>query len=324
VSRCTLLVVSAVRDEEAHIERTAAALQRQRRQPDLWLVVDDGSSDRTPQLLAALRVRLPFMRTLSMPQCGKRARDGLAEAREIAGFDYALASVHWRSYTHIAKLDGDIELPGDYFDQLLARFARDPLLGLAGGVYAERCRGGRSWRVQSVPNEHHVAGALKCYTRECLVAIGGLQERLGWDTIDETYARMCGFRTRSFPDLIAFHHRPWGSASGRLRGRARHGACAYITHYPLPWILARSLKVALARPRGLSGAAFVAGYLHAAALRVERVPDKSYRSFVRHELRGRLRRAPRALLRGRAQLEAGTAPPPSHTFPDQVVTAQLK
>ena len=77
---------------------------------------------------------------------------------------------------------------------------------------------------------------MKCYSLECFQAIGGIQERLGWDTIDEIYARMRGYRTRVFPDLIAHHHRPWGSADGTLRGRARHGRCAYIVHFPLPWV----------------------------------------------------------------------------------------
>ncbi len=88
-----------------------------------------------------------------------------------------------------------------------------------------------------------------------------MQERLGWDTIDETYARMHGFRTRAFPELVAHHHRPWGSADGTLRGRARHGQCAYIVHFTLPWVTLRAFKVARVRPRGLSGVAFLYGYV---------------------------------------------------------------
>ena len=69
----------------------------------------------------------------------------------------------------------------------------------------------------------HVHGAVKCYTSGCFQAIGGVQERLGWDTIDETYARMRGFKAWSFPDLVSVHHRPIGSADGTyeaMRGTA--------------------------------------------------------------------------------------------------------
>ncbi len=115
-----------------------------------------------------------------------------------------------------------------------------------------------------------------------------MQERLGWDTIDETYARMRGYRTRAFTDLVARHHRPWGSADGTLRGRARHGQCAYIVHFSLPWVTLRAFKVARARPRGLSGLAFLYGYLRSAVRRIPRVEDPAFRRFVRGELRARM------------------------------------
>ena len=140
-----------------------------------------------------------------------------------------------------------------------------------------------------MPTEHHVNGALKCYSVECFRAIGGMHERLGWDTIDQTYARMRGFRTRSFPHLVTIHHRPWGSADGTLRGRARYGEAAYIVHFSLPWVALRSLKIACARPEVISGAAFLYGFLRAAAQRRARVEDAEFRRFVRRELRGRMR-----------------------------------
>ena len=104
-------------------------------------------------------------------------------------------------------------------------------------------------------------GALKCYTRECFASIGGVQERLGWDTIDETYARMRGFETRSFRDISALHHRPLAKRERRLRGRARHGECAYIAHFGLLWVTLRSVKIARQKPVGLSGVAFLYGYV---------------------------------------------------------------
>jgi hypothetical protein len=133
-----------------------------------------------------------------------------------------------------------------------------------------------------------VHGALKLYSRECFAAIGGVQERLGWDTIDETYARMRGFKAWSFPDIVSIHHRPIGSADGTLRGRARHGECAYIAHHTLSWVALRAFKVARQRPRGLSGIAFFWGYVRSALRRVERVDDREYRRFTHMELRRRM------------------------------------
>jgi biofilm PGA synthesis N-glycosyltransferase PgaC len=287
-----LLVISPVRNEAAHLELIAAAMERQTRPPDTWVVVDDGSTDDTPAILARLAERIAFLKVLSVTEqpVSEPVKDRLASAAAPRTFNRGLNSVVWESFTHVAKLDGDIELPPDYYERLLGEFERDPELGLAGGVWAEPDPHGEGWRVQPIPLEHHVMGSLKCYSIECFQAIGGMQERLGWDTIDQTYARMRGFRTCSFPGLVARHHRPWGSADGTLRGRARHGQCAYIVHYTLPWVALRALKVARERPRGLTGVAFLYGYVRCAVRGVPRVEDREFRGFVRRELRERARR----------------------------------
>jgi poly-beta-1,6-N-acetyl-D-glucosamine synthase len=346
-----LLLISPVRNEAANIELVAGAVADQTRPPDLWVIVDDDSTDRTPEILAQLAERIDFIQVLrsTKPPAQGAVKDRLATATEARSFNRGLNSVDWRSFTHIAKLDGDTELPPDYFERLLAEFERDPELGLAGGIYADpdpdantagdgsasagagmnrentatdavRARSASGaeddwregwedgWKVVKMPSDYHVAGTLKCYSRDCLQAIGGIWERLGWDTIDETYARMRGYRTRAFEELIVHHHRPRGSADGTLRGRARHGQCAYIVHFTLPWVVLRAFKVGLERPRGLSGLAFVYGYLSSAPRRVPRVDDREFRRFVHRELRERAR----AELTGRAARQPGLLTASSH------------
>ena len=183
------------------------------------------------------------------------------------------------------KLDGDVELPPDYFVKLLARFAERPCWAWPAGTWssptATASGGSRSRPTTST-------GRSSATRVDCFEAIGGVQELLGWDTIDETYARMRGYLTRSFPDIVAVHHRPLGSADGTLRGRARHGECAYIAHFGFVWVALRSLKIARSRPFGASGAAFLYGWIRAAVLRTSRVPDPDFRRFARRELRGRI------------------------------------
>jgi len=280
-----LLVISPVRNEAAHIERVGRAMGAQELLPDEWIVVDDGSTDRTVELLRPLQAELPFLTVVERRNAP--GVDPLAEGAAPRAFNAGLAHAHTTAFTHLMKLDGDVELPPSYLRELLGRFAADPQLGIACGDLFER--GPRGYRRLAIP-PHHVHGALKCYTRACFESIGGVQERLGWDTIDETYARMRGFKTQSFRDISAVHHRPLGSASGRLRGRARHGECAYIAHFDPLWVSLRSVKIARQKPIGLSGLAFLYGYARAAARRVERVPDPSFRTYARRELRERMLR----------------------------------
>ena len=132
-------------------------------------------------------------------------------------------SVDWRDYTHVVKLDGDIELPPDTSSAARALRRRPAARHRRRDLVEPRRR--PAARIADPARTTSTARS-SATRRECFEAIGGVQERLGWDTIDETYARMRGFTTRTFPDLVAIHHRPLGSADGTLRGRARHGECA--------------------------------------------------------------------------------------------------
>lgn len=295
MSEHRLLIITPVRNEAAHIERVARALAAQTRRPEHWLVVDDGSDDETPQLIHRLASELDFMHVVSTPPgFTAPSSDRLAVAAAPRAFNYGLHTLDPRDlslFTHLGKLDGDIELRPDYFASLLAEFDRNPALGIGGGVVLEQHDG--EWQPTSSAPEH-VRGALKLYTRECFAAIGGVWERLGWDGIDEVAARMHGFETRSFDHAEALHHRHTGSADGRLRGHVRWGEAHWILHHGLPWTVMRAGKVARVKPRGASAAAYLYGYGRAAVRRVPRVDIQGYRKFVRAEqhrrIRGRLRR----------------------------------
>lgn len=280
-----LVIVSPVRNEAAHLERVVAAMAAQTRPPDEWLVVDDGSTDATREILDRAAGRLAFLRVVSAPpQALPEGADRLAHAAAPRVFAHGIRLAS--AFTHVGKLDGDIELPPDYYERLLARFAEDAALGIAGGVVVEQRDG--AWVAHGSSHLAHVRGALRVYSRACLDAVGGVREMLGWDGIDIVLAHRAGYRTRSLPELVARHDRPTGTAQGRLRGHLRWGRCQYVQGFPAYWVLARSAKVATAPPRGVSGVVYLAGYVHAAMRRVPRFDEDGYRSALRAELRGRI------------------------------------
>lgn len=281
-----VLIISPVRNEAAHIETLARSLQAQDRPPDHWIVVDDNSTDETPDLLARLEAELPFMSVVSTPsEYTRDAGDRHAVAAAPRAFNVALRTTDWQQFTHVGKLDADIELPPDYFTMLLAEFDRDPQLGIGGGMIIEQV--GEEWRLMRTAPDA-VRGALKLYSRACFEAIGGVREHLGWDGVDQTYAMMRGYRTHSFEHIIVRHHRACGSADGLLKGRVRGGETYYVVGWSFPWMLGKSVKQSRLRPIGLSGLAFVYGYVRAALRSVPRVADEDYRQFLRQRERRRM------------------------------------
>jgi poly-beta-1,6-N-acetyl-D-glucosamine synthase len=282
-----MLIVSPVRNEAAHVEGVARALAAQTRPPARWVVVDDNSTDGTSELLQRLAKEIEFMQVVATPpEFTAKAADRLAVAAAPRAFNFGLARAGELSeYTHVGKLDGDVYLRPDYYERILAEFDADPSLGIAGGTIFEQRHG--EWQATPSAREH-VRGALKLYTSECFAAIGGVVERLGWDGIDETVARMRGFTTRSFDHAEALHHRETGSADGRLRGHVRWGEAHWILQHGAIWTLARAVKVARIRPRGASGLAYLYGYGRAAVRGVPRVEIDGYRDFVRAEQQRRM------------------------------------
>ncbi len=287
-----LLIITPVHNEAEHIESVSRGLEAQTRRPDRWVVVDDNSDDETPEILRRLSDRLDFMDVVATPPDFTRGgNDRLAAAAAPRAFNYGMHTldpVELSHFTHIGKLDGDVELRPDYYETILGEFRRNPALGIAGGAILERAGDDGEWRPTASASEH-VRGALKLYTFACFRAIGGVREQLGWDGVDEVLARMHGFDTYSFDRAEALHHRHTGSANGRLRGHVRWGQGHWMTQHGALWTLLRAAKVSReARPRGISGLAYLYGYARAAVRRVPRIEDEGYRRFVRSEHRRRI------------------------------------
>src|SRR5262245_27111882 len=141
-----LLLISPVRNEAAHVDAVVAGVEAQSRPPDLWIVVDDGSTDGTRERFEAHAGRLPFLRVVATPDGYTRDRgDRLAAAAPDRAWNFGLRQVDTGEFTHLGKLDGDIVMPADFLSGMLDRFREDPQLGMAGGAILEP--EGEGWRL---------------------------------------------------------------------------------------------------------------------------------------------------------------------------------
>jgi glycosyltransferase involved in cell wall biosynthesis len=179
--------------------------------PALWMIVDDGSTDSTPEIIRRYLSSHPFIRLVSNPHAGIR-QPGSAVIR---AFKCGYEAIGSSEYDFIVKLDCDLSFEKEYFENLLGRFMDDHRLGIASGVYLEMGDDG-GWREVVMP-QYHAAGACKVLRRKCFEEIGGFIVSAGWDTVDEIRAMTLGWNTGHFVDLQMKHHKSEGSGIGTIR-----------------------------------------------------------------------------------------------------------
>ena len=190
------VIVSPVRDEEQYIVETLRSVTGQSIRPAEWIIVDDGSTDATGKIIDEYARQYSWIKALHRPDRGRRVPGtGVMEAF-YTGYK-ALASMDWH---FIVKLDGDVGLNPDYFEQCFERFNEDSKLGMCGG--AMYCLKDGRMELEKHPTLH-VRGPIKLYRRECWDDIGGLMNAPGWDTVDEIQANRLGWHTKTFLDLKA-------------------------------------------------------------------------------------------------------------------------
>jgi biofilm PGA synthesis N-glycosyltransferase PgaC len=281
-----VVVVIPFLNEEEHIAPLLASMAAQERVPDRLVLVDDGSTDRSPEIAADFAAGKSYATLLQRP-VRPRERDRMIEAAELEAFQAGLAQVV-EPWDVAAKLDADLDLPADFLAEIERRFDADPQLGMA-GAYLSVMKHGEIWKQRCPPD--HVEGATSFYRRECFDQIFPLPPILGWDTIDEVRARIHGWRTQSFsiPSRDPLLLRRTGSHDGVLRGFRRSGLAAYAYGAHPLHVVASALVRTKYRPRVLGGLNYLIGWAGAALRRVPRA-EREVRRRVRRESIERLRR----------------------------------
>ena len=273
------VLISPCRNEAAYIRRTLDSVAAQSVQPALWIVVDDGSTDETPAILAEYEGRLPWLQVVRREDRGHRAvGPGVIDA-----FYAGLEGVDLDDFAYLCKLDVDLVLPPRYFEGLLDRMEADPRLGSCSGkpwfphprtgeMVPERC------------GDEMSVGMTKFYRTSCFREIGGFVRQVMWDGIDCHQARMHGWRVRACDDpaLRFVHLRAMGSSDrGILTGRIRFGFGQWFMGSSPAFFLASAIYRLPSHPPVIGSAASVWGFASSALRGADRFDDPAFRRYLR-------------------------------------------
>jgi poly-beta-1,6-N-acetyl-D-glucosamine synthase len=279
-------IVSASRNEEAYIEKTLESVVSQTVLPRKWVIVSDGSTDRTDEIISRYAANHDWIELVRLPPRSERSFAAKAHC-----FNLGFRMVRDLECDVIANLDTDVSFGEDFFETLLKKFSEMPNLGVAGTPYRED---GRDISRRLFYDEHYVHGQCQLFRRACLEQIGGYVpiKTGGLDVVAVVTAKMFGWEARSFPERIFVHHRKMASAeSNVLVARFRYGQKDYrLGSHPL-WEVARALYQMTNRPYGLGGLLLLSGYVWTYLRGEERPVSEEFVRFRRSEQMRRLRDA---------------------------------
>jgi glycosyltransferase involved in cell wall biosynthesis len=280
----TYVLITPARDEAQFIELTIKSVVAQAVRPVKWVIVSDGSTDGTDEIVRKYASNHPWIELVRMPERRERHFAG-----KVHAFNAGYARIGDLEYEVIGSLDGDVSFDQDYFSFLLRKLAEDPALGLVGTPFKENSKQIYDFRIVGT---EHVSGFCQLFRRKCFEEIGGYVPVKGGgvDYIAVTTARMKGWKTRTFTDKECLHHRPIGTARHGLLGAwFRTGVKDYTYGGHPIWEFFRMAYKMTNRPFVVGGLTLGAGYIWAMVRRVERPVTPGMVAFRRRDQMRRLK-----------------------------------
>ena len=277
------VLLTPARNEEAYIGNTIKSVIMQTVLPVKWVIISDGSTDSTDEIVKKYQKDNGFIELLRVDSGVKRDFNS-----KVNAFNAGYEKLSGYEYDFIGNLDADITFEPDYFQRILEKFTNEKL-GIAGGWIHESDKG--MYQPRPANRTRNVPGAVQLYRRECFEGIGGLEpfEKGGEDAIAEIKAKMKGWEVQSYPGIKVLHHRHTGLGQGnRIKASFNNGMLEYSYRYLLIFEMIKFLYRIPEKPFFLSSFSRLCGFLWALITRVEQsLPDDIVR-YIREDQKKRL------------------------------------
>ena len=279
------IVVTPCKNEGENLPDLIGSVVAQTIRPEVWVIVDDGSTDGTQNIIEDAMKAHDWIRNIRMDS---EARDlGLHLAGIIKqGFNYAIlhCKENGLEYSYLGNLDGDLTLPPTFYENLMREFEKDSTLGVASGG-TEHIIGDHI--VHAKVSVSEPSGGHMLMRRECFDEIGMIPLSYAVDSVIKAKARIRGWKTTRFEENIATEIRDVNAAEGYWKGFVHKGEIYYyLNHNPLH-VAMKIVKYSFKRPC-YAGVAYLTGYLGSLVRRKERVDDPEIRRYYWNKWKGHL------------------------------------
>ena len=251
-----IYIIIPAHDEADYIGLTLQSLVDQTYPAERIVVVNDNSSDETPQIVSEFISKAPSVSMVSITS----SEAHLPGSKVIRAFNEGLKTLD-EDFDIICKFDADLIFPSNYLEIIVKHFESSRDIGMVGGFCT--IPKGDTWALENLTNKDHIRGALKAYRKKCFEDIGGLQSSMGWDTADELIAQFKGWQINTDPELLVKHLKPTGTTYNKA-SKHKQGEAFYKLRYGLIITLIASAKLAYLKKDFHLFLDYMAGYFKAA------------------------------------------------------------
>lgn len=265
------LIITPSCNEDQFLPNLIESIVSQTLLPIEWIIVDDGSTDDSINIIKQASLKYPWIRYIRREKEEKRSPGKSVIEAFYKGFN----NRNIESFDVVVKLDADLILPIDYFQKINGEMIDNPDVGICGGVCTI------NGALEGITNLDHVRGAIKAYRKVCFNQIGGLVSSMGWDTIDEYHARFLGWKVCVLKDLKVEHRRETNSAFGFHHAAYKNGQMLYSIRIGFFLMLINCFKWSFRFPYIILSFFLFFGYVFAFLSRKERIVPKELGKFIR-------------------------------------------
>jgi len=258
VAKSDYVLMTPCKNEEKSLTKFAESIINQTQKPNLWVIINDDSTDRSPEILRDLEIKNSWIHVVKLEgtkrdlgfHYAKVVSDGLSLILEIA-------SSKKIPFEYIGLIDADMILKNDFFEKIIDKFKKDPHLGIASGS-AAYYNGEKL--VTEEGRENLPIGGLRVWRRECFIETGGFPISYSPDSVSNVLAILHGWDTKRFDDIVGIQTRRTSSAEGLWRGYKIRGESDYYRDYHPLYVAFKFFKYTLTSPSYI-GLAYLEGYI---------------------------------------------------------------